>query len=172
MGLAVAGAGAIFGAELGFLVVAVGQLIGLIVNWNLCRHCCRNWFISRFKRRNRTRWLLSAMNSSLSWQSILLLRLSLLPTAAVSACCALSATSWRPYAMSSAVLVIRFGLMVNAGALGVSLIRSEGSIQGASLLAVTATATLIGIAFVNRTEPRRTHNKSESHTTSTKKRHQ
>ena len=98
MGAAVVGAGALLGGGLGLVVVVVGQVIGLVINWNLCRHWCRAWIVRRLQRRQRKRWLLATMDTSLSWQSMLLLRLALFPMALVSACCALSATSWRPYA--------------------------------------------------------------------------
>lgn len=49
--------------------------------------------------------------------------------AVVSACCALSATPWRPYALSSLLLVPRFALMVQAGALGAASVRGTATGQ-------------------------------------------
>lgn len=47
MGAAVVGAGALFGGALGVGVVLLGQVIGLAINWNLCRHWYRRWIVHR-----------------------------------------------------------------------------------------------------------------------------
>lgn len=41
MGAMVVGAGVVFGGVVGVVVVAIAQAIGLVVNWNLCRHWYR-----------------------------------------------------------------------------------------------------------------------------------
>ena len=155
MGAAVVGAGALLGGGLGLVVVVVGQVIGLVINWNLCRHWCRAWIVRRLQRRQRKRWLLATLDTSLSWQSMLLLRLALLPMALVSACCALSATSWRPYALTSLVLVLRFALMVQAGALGVAAMRGTATGPQQLFLVVAATATVLAAALIGRSVRRR-----------------
>jgi uncharacterized membrane protein YdjX (TVP38/TMEM64 family) len=138
MGAAVVSAGALFGGPMGLVIVVLGQAVGLVINWNLCRHWCRDWMLHRFRRR-RWRWLLTFSGSCLSWQLLLLLRLALLPMTLVSAGCALSATAWRPYALTSLVLVLRFTLMVQGGAIGVQAI--TGHLSTASML-LTLTAVL------------------------------
>ena len=155
MGATVVGAGALLGGGLGLVVVVVGQVIGLVINWNLCRHWCRTWIVRRLQRRQRKRWLLATLDTSLSWQSMLLLRLALLPMALVSACCALSATSWRPYALTSLVLVLRFALMVQAGALGVAAMRGTATGPQQLFLVVAATATVLAAALIGRSVRRR-----------------
>lgn len=162
MGAAVVGAGALLGGGLG-LVVVVGQVIGLVINWNLCRHWCRAWIVRRLQRRQRKRWLLATLDTSLSWQSMLLLRLALLPMALVSACCALSATSWRPYALTSLVLVLRFALMVQAGALGVAAMRGTATGPQQQFLVVAATATVSAAVLIGRSVRRRLFAPREPH---------
>lgn len=141
MGAAVVGAGALFGGLIGLVVVLVAQAVGLAFNWHLCRHWGRAWIVQRLQSRRRWQWLLTLSGTSLSWPTLLLLRQALLPMALVSACCALSATSWRPYAVTSLALVLRFALMVQAGALGVDAISGQFSIASALLTATAAVAT-------------------------------
>lgn len=143
MGAAVVSAGALFGGFVGLATVVVGQAVGLVINWNLCRHWCRDWIMRRLQRRRRWHWLLRLCGSCLSWQSLLLLRLALLPMSLVSAGCAVSATAWRPYALTSLVLVLRFGLMVQAGALGVQAITGQHSTASALLTLIAVSATLV-----------------------------
>jgi len=56
--------------------------------------------------------------------------------------------------------MLRLAFVVNAGALGASAIRNEDYILRSYLVAVTATATVIGTAFAIRTVPRRLRDKS------------
>ncbi len=154
MGAAVVGAGAVFGGLIGVVVVVLGQAAGLVINWNLCRHWCRRLIVRRLQRRRRWRWLLAAIDTQLSWQSLLLLRLALLPMAAVNACCALSATAWRPYALTSVVLVLRFALMVQAGALGAAGFRGTLSSQQQLVALSAGVATVMAAALVARSVKR------------------
>jgi uncharacterized membrane protein YdjX (TVP38/TMEM64 family) len=154
MGAAVVGAGAVFGGLIGVVVVVLGQAAGLVINWNLCRHWCRRLIVRRLQRRRRWRWLLAAIDTQLSWQSLLMLRLALLPMAAVNACCALSATAWRPYALTSGVLVLRFALMVQAGALGAASVRGTLSSQQQLVALSAGVATLMAAALVARSVKR------------------
>jgi uncharacterized membrane protein YdjX (TVP38/TMEM64 family) len=155
MGAAVVGAGALFGGALGVGVVLLGQVIGLAINWNLCRHWYRRWIVHRLQRRRRWHWLLAATQTQLTGQSLLLLRLALLPMAVVSACCALSATPWRPYALSSLLLVPRFALMVQAGALGAASVRGTATGQQQLWALLAGGATLLAAALVARSVKRR-----------------
>ena len=141
MGPAVLAAGALFGGVMGLAVVAVAQVVGLTINWHLCRHWCRGWIVRRVQRRHHWRWLQQACQTSLSWRSVLLLRLALLPTTLVSACCALSATDWRPYALASLALLVRFTMVVQAGALGADALAGQASAVSAALMLVAAAAT-------------------------------
>jgi uncharacterized membrane protein YdjX (TVP38/TMEM64 family) len=150
MGAAVVAAGALFGGVLGVVVVVLGQAIGLVINWNLCRHWCRSWIVRRLQRRRRWRWLLVVIDTQLSWPTLLLLRLALLPMAPVSACCALSATACRPYALTSLVLVLRFALMVQAGALGAATARGTASAAQQLWAVAAGVATLFAAAQVVR----------------------
>lgn len=154
MGAAVVGAGALFGGLIGLVVVLVAQAVGLAFNWHLCRHWGRAWIVQRLQSRRRWQWLLTLSGTRLSWPTLLLLRLALLPMALVSACCALSATSWRPYAVTSLALVLRFALMVQAGALGVDAISGQFSIASALLTATAAVATA-ALAWMSGVQLRR-----------------
>jgi uncharacterized membrane protein YdjX (TVP38/TMEM64 family) len=142
MAAAVVAAGAMFGGAIGLVVVLIGQVVGLAINWNLCRHWCRAWIVRRMQRKRRWHWILSMVDARLSWRTVLLLRLALLPMALVSACCALSATGWRGYSLASTVLVLRFAVMVQAGARGAEAISGQLSIGPTVLtgLAIAATA--------------------------------
>jgi uncharacterized membrane protein YdjX (TVP38/TMEM64 family) len=150
MGAPVVAAGALFGGVLGVVVVVLGQAIGLVINWNLCRHWCRSWIVRRLQRRRGWRWLLVVIDTQLSWPTLLLLRLALLPMAPVSACCALSATAWRPYALTSLVLVLRFALMVQAGALAAATARGTASAPQQLWAVAAGVATLFAAAQVVR----------------------
>lgn len=145
MGAAVVSAGALFGGPMGLVIVVLGQAVGLVINWNLCRHWCRDWMLHRLQRRGsrQWRWLLTLSGSCLSWQTLLLLRLALLPMTLVSAGCALSATAWRPYALTSLALVLRFGLMVQAGAIGVQAMTGHLSIASTLFALIAVLATLV-----------------------------
>lgn len=142
MGAAVVAAGTLFGGGVGLAVVVLAQAIGLMVNWHLCRHWCRSWIMRRLQRRRRWWWLQATCNARLSWRSLLLLRLALLPMALVSTCCALSDTAWQPYAVASLVLVLRFSLMVQAGALGMQAFTGQLSVASAMLTMIAGLATL------------------------------
>lgn len=155
MGAAVVGAGAVFGGLIGVVVVVLGQAAGMVINWNLCRHWCRRLIMRRFQRRRRWRWLLAAIDTQLSWQSLLMLRLALLPMAAVNACCALSATSWRPYALTSVVLVLRFSLMVQAGSVGAAAVRGSATAHHQQWALAAGTAALMASAAAARNVRRR-----------------
>lgn len=150
MGAMVVGAGVVFGGVVGVVVVAIAQVIGLVVNWRLCRHWYRRWVIRRLQHRRRWPWLLAAIDTRLNWQTLLLLRLALLPMALVSACCALSATAWRPYALSSLVLLPRFALMVQAGAFGAATVRGTASVEQQLLALAAAVATVTAAALTAR----------------------
>lgn len=150
MGAMVVGAGVVFGGVVGVVVVAIAQAIGLVVNWRLCRHWYRRWVIRRLQRRRSWPWLLAAIDTRLNWQTLLLLRLALLPMALVSACCALSATAWRPYALSSLVLLPRFALMVQAGAFGAATVRGTASVEQKLVALTAAVATVTAAALVAR----------------------
>jgi uncharacterized membrane protein YdjX (TVP38/TMEM64 family) len=154
MGAAVVAAGAIFGIVNGLVVVLIGQAVGLATNWNLCRHWCRAWIVRRIQRQQRWQWMLTLAKTRLSWRSLLLLRLAPLPMALVSACCALSATGWRAYSLTSLVLALRFAVMVQAGARGAEAFRGEGTAASAVLtgLAISATA---GLAWSSGAQLRR-----------------
>jgi uncharacterized membrane protein YdjX (TVP38/TMEM64 family) len=150
MGAAVVAAGAMFGGAIGLVVVVAAQAIGLAINWNLCRHWCRAWIVRRIQGHQRWQWMLTLADTHLSWRSLLLLRLALLPMALVSACCALSATGWRAYSLTSLVLVVRFAVMVQAGARAREAFAGELSTASAVLsgLAVAATAALAWLSGV------------------------
>lgn len=150
MGAVVVGAGVAFGGGFGVVIVAIAQMIGLVINWNLCRHWCREWVIRRLQRRRRWPWLLAAIDTRLNWQTILLLRLALLPMTLVSACCALSATAWRPYALSSLALLPRFALMVQAGSLGAATARGTATFEEKLVALAAAVATVTAAALVAR----------------------
>ena len=141
MGAAVVAAGAMFGGATGLVVVVAGQAIGLAINWNLCRHWCRARIVHRIQRQRRWKLMLSLVDARLSWRSLLLLRLALLPMALVSACCALSATGWRVYSLASTVLVLRFAVMVQIGANTAEAISGQLSIGAAVLTGITIAAT-------------------------------
>jgi uncharacterized membrane protein YdjX (TVP38/TMEM64 family) len=106
--------------------------------------------VHRIQRKRRWQWMLSLVDARLSWRSVLLLRLALLPMALVSACCALSATGWRGYSLASTVLVLRFAVMVQAGARGAEAISGQLSIGTTVLtgLAIAATAALAWLSGV------------------------
>lgn len=141
MGPAVLAAGALFGGALGLAVVAAAQVVGLTLNWHLCRRWCRGWIVRRVQRRQRWRWLQQACHTPLSMRSLLLMRLALLPTALVSACCALSATDWRPYALASLALLVRFTMVVQVGALGADALNGELSSISTAVMVVAGVAT-------------------------------
>ena len=148
MGPAVLAAGALFGGALGLAVVAAAQVVGLTLNWHLCRRWCRGWIVRRVQRRQRWRWLQQACHTPLSWRSLLLLRLALLPTSMVSACCALSATDWRPYALASLALLLRLTIVVQVGALGADAVSGELSSVTTALMVVAGSATA-GLAWMS-----------------------
>lgn len=150
MGAVVVAAGAMFGGTIGLVVVVAGQAIGLAINWNLCRHWCRAWIVHRIQRQRRWPWMLGLVEARLTWRSVLLLRLALLPMALVSACCALSATGWRVYSLASMVLVLRFAVMVQAGARTAEALSGQLSTGGAVLtgIAIAATAALAWLCGV------------------------
>ena len=154
MGPAVLAAGALFGGARGLAVVAAAQVLGLAINWQLCRRWCRGWIVKRVQRRQRWSWLQQACHTSVSWRSLLLLRLALLPTALVSACCALSATDWRPYALASLALLVRFTMVVQAGALGADAFRGELSSVSTAVLVVAGLATA-ALAWISGIKVRR-----------------
>ena len=154
MGPAVLAAGALFGGALGLAVVAVAQVVGLTINWHLCRHWCRGWIVRRVQRRKRWHWLQQACNTRLSWRVLLLLRLALLPTTLVSACCALSATDWRPYTLASLVLALRFTLMVEAGVIGADALKGELSTTSTAVMLMAAGATA-ALAWLSSVQLRR-----------------
>lgn len=161
MGAAVVAAGAMFGSVAGLVVVLIGQVLGLAINWNLCRHWCRAWIVRRIQLHPRWSWMLTLAKTRLSWRSLLLLRLALLPMALVSACCALSATGWRAYSLTSLVLVVRFAVMVQAGARAREAFAGELSIASAVLtgLAIAATAALAWLSGAQLRHWLRTHEK-------------
>lgn len=70
--------------------------------------------------------------------------------ALVSACCALSATAWRPYALSSLVLLPRFALMVQAGAFGAATVRGTASVEQKLVALAAAVATVTAAALTAR----------------------
>lgn len=144
MGAAVVVAGAMFGSVIGLVVVVAAQAIGLAINWNLCRHWCRAWIVRRIQRHQHWQWMLNLVDARMSFRTVLLLRLALLPMALVSACCALSATGWRSYSLASTVLVLRFAVMVQIGANTAEAFAGELSTASAVLsgLAIAATAAL------------------------------
>lgn len=144
MGAAVVVAGAMFGSVIGLVVVVAAQAIGLAINWNLCRHWCRAWIVRRIQRHQHWQWMLNLADARMSFRTVLLLRLALLPMALVSACCALSATGWRSYSLASTVLVLRFAVMVQIGANTAEAFAGELSTASAVLsgLAIAATAAL------------------------------
>ncbi len=150
MGTAVVTAGVVFGGVIGLVVVMVGQVVGLAINWNVCRHWCSAWIVRRIQRHQRWQWMLTLADTHLSWRSLLLLRLALLPMALVSACCALSATGWRAYSLTSLVLVVRFAVMVQAGARAREAFAGELSTASAVLsgLAIAATAALAWLSGI------------------------
>jgi uncharacterized membrane protein YdjX (TVP38/TMEM64 family) len=150
MGAAVVGAGALYGGSVGVAVVLIGEAIGMLINWNLCRYGYRRWMVHRLRQRRRWRWLMDATATRFSWQTLLLLRLALVPMLVVNACGALSATAWQPYALTSLVLVVRFTLMVQAGALGTGVLRGSLSAQQQILGLLSAVATLALAAAVTR----------------------
>jgi len=144
MGPAVVGAGALYGGVIGLGVVLIAQCAGLAINWHVCRHWCRSWILQRVDRRQKWRWVVQACQRELSFRSLLLLRLALLPTALVSACCALSATNGRCYSLASLILVLRFLVMVQVGAAGAAALEGKLSAAAAatSITAAAATAAL------------------------------
>lgn len=150
MGAAVVGAGALYDGSVGVAVVLIGEAVGMLINWNLCRHGYRRWMMHPLRQRRRWRWLMDATATRFSWQTLLLLRLALVPMLVVNACCALSATAWQPYALTSLVLVVRFTLMVQAGALGTGVLRGCLSAQQQILGLVAVVATLALAAAVTR----------------------
>ena len=154
MGPAVLAAGALFGGALGLTVVAAAQVVGLTLNWHLCRRWCRGWIVRRVQRRQRWRWLQQACHTNLSWRSLLLMRLALLPTALVNACCALSATDWRPYALASFALPVRFTMVVQAGALGADALSGQLSSLSTVVMVVAGVATA-ALAWISGNRLRR-----------------
>ena len=148
MGPAVLAAGALFGGSLGLIVVLAAQVLGLTINWHLCRHWCRGCIVRRIQRRRRWHWLQQACHTPLSWRYLFLLRLSLLPTALVSACCAVSATDWRPYTLASLTLAVRFTMVVQAGAIGADALTGKLSLASTALMLVAAAATA-GLAWIS-----------------------
>lgn len=142
MGAAVVAAGALFGGVRGAAIVILAQAIGLAINWHVCRTWCRGWLMRRLQRRKRAQWLFGLTQQSISIPVLVLLRLAPLPMTVVSACCALSSTGWRPYALASTTLVLRFALMVQFGALGADAVEGHLSVLSTVMTAVAAAATL------------------------------
>ena len=142
MGAAVVAAGALFGGVHGIAIVIAAQAIGLTVNWHLCRTWCRGWLVRRLDRNNQARWLMELTQQPISFPVLVLLRLAPLPMTLVSACCALSATNWRFYAMASTTLLLRFSLMVQAGSMGAEAISGRLSVLSALMTAAAAAAAL------------------------------
>ena len=142
MGAAVVGAGALYGGSVGVAVVLIGEAIGMLINWNLCRYGYRRWMVHRLRQRRRWRWLMDATATRFSWQTLLLLRLALVPMLVVNACGALSATPWQPYALTSLALLARFTVMVQAGVMGTDVMQGSLSAQQLILGLVGMGATL------------------------------
>lgn len=142
MGAAVVAAGALFGGIRGAGIVILAQATGLAINWHLCRKWCRAWLMRRLQQRNQARWLFGLTQQSISFPVLVLLRLAPLPMTVVSACCALSSTSWQPYALASTTLVLRFSLMVQVGSLGADAVEGHLSALSTGMTAIAASATL------------------------------
>ena len=142
MGAAVVAAGALFGSGLGLAVVLSGETLGLLFNWHLCRRWARPRMLRRLQRHRLGAWVQTACSRELSWQTLVLLRLAFIPMLVVSAGCALSSTRWQPYALASLVLILRFGVMVQLGALGSEAISGELSLLKLTLGLVAFAATL------------------------------
>ncbi|MCX5969111.1 MAG: VTT domain-containing protein [Cyanobacteria bacterium] len=146
-GVLVVSAGVLYGGYLGLAVVMAGESIGLVLNWQLCRGLLRPGIQRWLKRQQRGRRLRRLLQTPASLQLMLLLRLALIPMNLVNASCALSPTPWRPYALASLVLLPRFAVLVQAGAVGAEA--SRGNLSPLAIashaIALSATATVLVI---------------------------
>lgn len=106
------------------------------------------------QRKRRWHWMLSLVDAHLSWRSVLLLRLALLPMALVSACCALSATGWRGYSLASTALLLRFAVMVQAGARGSEALSGQ-PFTGTAVLTSVAIAATAALAWLSGVQLRK-----------------
>ncbi len=144
-GVLVVSAGVLYGGSLGLAVVVVGESIGLVLNWQLCRGVLRPRIQRWLERQRRGRRLRRLLQTPASLRLMLLLRLALIPMNLVNASCALSPTPWRPYALASLVLVPRFAVLVQAGAVGAEA--SRGSLSPLAIasraIALAATAAVL-----------------------------
>jgi uncharacterized membrane protein YdjX (TVP38/TMEM64 family) len=141
-GALVVGGGVLFGPWVGLVTVLTGELLGLTLNWRLCRGLLRTRVQHWLARQQRGRRLRLLLQRPASLRLLLLLRLAAIPMNLVNAACALGPTPLRSYAGASLILVPRFTLMVLAGALGASA--SRGGLAPLQLLgrgvALAATA--------------------------------
>ncbi|QPN64657.1 VTT domain-containing protein [Synechococcus sp. CBW1004] len=137
-GALVVGGGVLFGPWVGLVTVLSGEVLGLTLNWRLCRGVLRPRLQPWLERRRRGRRLRRLLQQPASLRLMVMVRLALLPMNLVNASCALSPTPLRTYALGSLALLPRFTLMVLAGALG-------GEVGRGGLSPLALTAWLLGL---------------------------
>jgi uncharacterized membrane protein YdjX (TVP38/TMEM64 family) len=150
-GTLVIGAGALYGPQTGLLTVLAAEIVGLAINWRLCRGVLRPRFMRWLQGRKRGRTLRSLLLQPAELRELVLLRLAMIPMNLVNAGCALGPTRLGPYGLASLVLAPRFAVMVLAGAAGGAAARDALTPLGwtGRALAVLATAA-IGMILLRR----------------------
>ena len=153
-GFLVVGAGTLFDPWLGLGTVLAGEAIGLVLNWRLCRGVLRPRMQRWLAHQRRGPCLHDLLLRSANLRLLLVLRLCLIPMNLVNAACALGATPVRPYALASLMLVPRFMLMVLAGSLGASAVRSSPTpLLAASRLVMVGATVAVVVLLVRRLLP-------------------
>lgn len=135
-------AGSIYGFAAGLSIVVAAEAVGLFLNWQLCRGLLRPRVTRWLERMQPSEWIKQALDQPIELKTLVLIRLSLIPTTIVNAVSALGPTSGLTYGIASLTLIPRFAVIVKAGALSEEMI-SSSDYTGTPLLRLLSLAATI-----------------------------
>jgi uncharacterized membrane protein YdjX (TVP38/TMEM64 family) len=136
-------AGSLYGFSAGLSIVLAAEAVGLVLNWQLCRGLLRPRVTRWLQTMQRGEWIRPALNQPIKLKTLVLIRLSLIPTTIVNAVAALGPTSGLTYGIASLTLIPRFALIVKAGVLSEELIISSTHTGTPLLRLISFTATCL-----------------------------
>lgn len=146
-------AGAVYGLTYGFLISAVGVLIGAWIAFGLSRSATRPVIMRLLLRGNRLNNLDSAITKD-GWRLVLLMRVSpLMPFSLTSYALGLSGVRFRDYTIGTLVSLPALFCYVLLGAIGVrsvTAVHAETSDVHLALLGIGVAATLLLTLRVGR----------------------
>ena len=148
--------GALFGPQLGVLVVLAGAFLGMAGNWFLTRWWLRPWAQRQLERNPRLQRLEQVLSRDEGWKLVALLRLSpLFPFVLINLVCALTSNLrfWAYLAASATILPGTILYIYIGDTVGLTL---EGGLEQSQfvLRVVGVAATFAVVWLVGRTASR------------------